>query len=386
MYKYAVVGNGLIGSAAARHLTDMTDGVVVIGPDEPAERTSHNGVFASHYDEGRMTRIVDPIPEWSMTAKRSIARYRELEQRSGISFYTPAGYLGLGGPELHYNDRCAAVGISQGATLERLDAAQIRQRYPFLNVADDADGLTEYGSAGYISPRSMVKAQSMLAENGGATLVKDAAVSISPISNGLEIGTLSGASIKAEKAIVATGAFTQAWGLVPKNLNLNVYGRTVVLAEIKENELADFANMPTMIHCESDAYILPPIRYPDGRYYLKLGNGSDADERLQSRDALDRWFKGSGSETDRRDFTDLMKSIFPALNACDNWHVDTCATTYTMSGLPIIDYVNNDRVLITIGGCGKGAKGSDEWGYIAASTLLDHAWQHQIDRERLRFS
>ena len=50
MYRVAVIGRGLIGSAAARHLTEITDGVVVVGPDEPAERSSHTGVFASHYD------------------------------------------------------------------------------------------------------------------------------------------------------------------------------------------------------------------------------------------------------------------------------------------------------------------------------------------------
>ena len=98
MYRVAVIGRGLIGSAAACHLTEMTDGVVVVGPNEPAERSSHTGVFASHYDEGRMARIVDPMPEWSITAKRSIARFGDLERRSGIAFFTPAGYLGLGGP------------------------------------------------------------------------------------------------------------------------------------------------------------------------------------------------------------------------------------------------------------------------------------------------
>ncbi len=88
MYRVAVIGRGLIGSAAACHLTEMTDGVVV-GPDEPAERSSHTGVFASHYDEGRMARIVNPMPEWSITAKRSIALFGDLERRSGIVGETP---------------------------------------------------------------------------------------------------------------------------------------------------------------------------------------------------------------------------------------------------------------------------------------------------------
>ncbi|MFP3701778.1 hypothetical protein SB758_40520, partial [Burkholderia sp. SIMBA_013] len=46
-------------SAAARHLAEKVDGVALIGPGEPADITSHQGVFASHYDEARITRTID---------------------------------------------------------------------------------------------------------------------------------------------------------------------------------------------------------------------------------------------------------------------------------------------------------------------------------------
>ena len=140
MYRCIVVGRGLIGSAATRHLAETGDGIACVGPDEPGDRAAHTGVFASHYDEGRMTRVVDPEPEWSITAKLSIERYRDLEARSGVRFFTPSGYLGIGAPRFDYNARCASTGARNGATLERLDAAGIRARYPFLSVADDADG------------------------------------------------------------------------------------------------------------------------------------------------------------------------------------------------------------------------------------------------------
>ncbi|MEM7172341.1 MAG: FAD-binding oxidoreductase [Pseudomonadota bacterium] len=383
MFKFAVVGRGLIGSAATRHLTESTDGVVVIGPEEPVERQSHHGVFASHYDEGRMTRIIDSSPEWSIIAQRSISQYHDLERRSGVSFFTPAGYLGIGGPGQTYNDECERIGLSMGANLARLNASQIREHYPFLNVSDDADGLTESGSAGYISPRSLVKAQSILAEKGGATVVNDFAVSVSGGSRGVEITTSAGGLISAEKAIVATGAFTQGLNLSHRDLGLSVYGRTVVLARLDEALLKHFTGMPTMIHSASGAYILPPIQYPDGCHYLKIGIGTDADPRLDSPEKLDRWFKGSGSESDREQFTDILKTLFPALKTCQEWHTDTCATTYTASRLPIIDYVVKDRILIAVGGCGNAAKGSDDWGFIAASILFGHPWEHPIKREKL---
>src|SRR5687767_5274099 len=57
--RVVVVGKGMIGSAAARHLAGLTDGVVLVGPDEPAERAAHDDVFGSHYDEGRIYRVLD---------------------------------------------------------------------------------------------------------------------------------------------------------------------------------------------------------------------------------------------------------------------------------------------------------------------------------------
>ena len=81
-FRYAVVGRGLTGAAAARHLAEQVPDVVLIGPDEPADRQTHGGVFASHYDEGRITRTIDPDENWARLANRSIARYRDIEARS----------------------------------------------------------------------------------------------------------------------------------------------------------------------------------------------------------------------------------------------------------------------------------------------------------------
>lgn len=90
-FKYIVVGRGLMGAAAARHLARQADGVAVIGPDEPGDRKAHQGVFASHYDEGRITRTIDPDRNWALLANRSIGRYGEIARDSGVDFYREAG-------------------------------------------------------------------------------------------------------------------------------------------------------------------------------------------------------------------------------------------------------------------------------------------------------
>jgi sarcosine oxidase len=97
-FKVIVIGRGMMGAAAARHLSAMIEGVALIGPREPAERKSHHGVFASHYDEARITRTFDDNMVWATLAARSLDRYAEIEANSGISFFTRGGMPVSPGP------------------------------------------------------------------------------------------------------------------------------------------------------------------------------------------------------------------------------------------------------------------------------------------------
>ena len=97
-FRFIVIGCGMMGAAAARHLSERTDGVALIGPDEPQDYQAHQGVFASHYDEARITRRFDGDLLWATFASRSIEQYAEIEERSCIRFYNEAGCL-FAGPE-----------------------------------------------------------------------------------------------------------------------------------------------------------------------------------------------------------------------------------------------------------------------------------------------
>ncbi|MEM6891482.1 MAG: FAD-dependent oxidoreductase [Pseudomonadota bacterium] len=383
MYKIAVVGRGLIGSAAARYLAENTDGVVCVGPDEPISREGHSGVFGSHYDEGRMTRHVDPMSEWAHSAARSIERYTDLEERSGVSFYSPVGYLGFGVPGSQYNDKCAIFGEKSGAAIERLTSAEMRARYPFLAVPDDADGLVETGGAGYISPRRMVEAQIILAIAAGLDCVRQPARAIHATSKGVDIKLWDGTSVSAEKVLLAAGAFTGPMSLSPRELGLTVYGRTVVLVRIEGEATQALRQMPTMIDTEIGAYILPPILYPDGYRYLKIGVGDTSDPQLSNLEDLQGWFKGRGCDKNKAEFKKRLVELLPILETCPLWTFDTCAVTRTQSGLPIIDYVLDDRIAVAVGGCGKGAKGADEWGRIAAGVMCGSPWSSEVPQSSL---
>lgn len=383
-HRVIIVGRGMIGSATGRHLADLTDGVALLGPSEPSDRASHDGVFASHYDEGRMTRIVDPDPAWSITAKRSIERYADLEARSGVRFFTDSGYLGFGDPGADYLERSADRGLEHEARTERMDAVAIRTRFPFLSVADEIQGLSERGTAGHISPRGIVRAHNEVARQLGASIIDDEATGLRFASSGVEVATRRGRSLHADRVLLAVGAYTDACGLLPVSLDLNVLGRTVLLARLDADIASELRGMPTLGHAESGAYILPPIRYPDGHDYVKIGIGSPDDESLRSRAALSRWFKGVGSRDDSDRFREFIVALIPALARCSHWHTSACAVTQTPNQLPYIDYVVRERVAVATGGNGKGAKSCDDWGWLAARLMTDADWDHPVSRDRLR--
>ena len=87
-----VIGKGLIGSAAARYLSQSQKNVAVIGPDEHPD-VNEAIVFSSHYDEGRVQRVIGVDPVWTLLNLQSSRQYNFLEQETGITFHSGVGCL-----------------------------------------------------------------------------------------------------------------------------------------------------------------------------------------------------------------------------------------------------------------------------------------------------
>merc|ERR1719507_530010 len=82
-----VIGAGLVGAAAAKYLVARGLRVSLLGPDEAG------GATGACYDEGRIYRVLDPDPIWSLLAEESIARYPALAREASRSFFTACGFL-----------------------------------------------------------------------------------------------------------------------------------------------------------------------------------------------------------------------------------------------------------------------------------------------------
>lgn len=226
-----------MGAATARHLAIQGFDIAVIGPDEPADRQSHAGVFASHYDEGRITRIFDPDPTWALLAQRSLQRYREIEQHSGIRFYSEVGHLMVGPADPAINNLISTSRSTMhqlGADYEVLESAELAARFPWFNAEPGTVGLYQPAQAGYISPRQLVKAQCAAARQAGATIIRATATRVQETDNAVTVHTDSGARYTTDRVLIAAGGFSNANQLLPRALDLKIYGRTVVFAEIAE--------------------------------------------------------------------------------------------------------------------------------------------------------
>ena len=163
-YDVAIVGLGIMGSAAAWHLSRR--GYRVLGLD--AYHRGHDR-GSSH---GR-TRIIRQAyyesPDYVPLVRRSYDLWHALEQESGKALLTVTGGIYLGQPEAELVAGALASARQHGIPHEELDATQIRQRFPAFRIPDDFVGLYEPG-AGLLDAEACLAALLDIAAARGAEL------------------------------------------------------------------------------------------------------------------------------------------------------------------------------------------------------------------------
>ncbi len=375
-FKYIIIGGGMMGAAAARHLSQREEGVALIGPGEPSDYRSHDGVFASHYDEARITRRFDGDLLWATFAARAIDRYREIEEGSGVRFFSEAGCL-FAGPEprsdADYLYRATRIAEAMSlSTVEELAPHELKSRFPQFDFPAHVVGYHEPVQAGHINPRALVRAQIILAKRGGATHVEATVNSVR--EEGSRVRVEAGGEIfHAERVLIAAGAFGNLNNLLPQPLEMRAAPRTVVFFELDDARLSTFGTMPSTIvftdREEDHVYILPPVRYPDGKTYLKLGGDIETGD-LRRPDEFRAWFSSTGNPQERRRLTETALQIMPGLEGCPTSSA-ACVATFTPTGRPYAGFTGSSRIAVLTGGNFVAAKSSDELGRLGAVLLLE---------------
>ena len=122
----AVIGAGMLAASAARHLADAGCDVLLIGQDEPTDRQTHAGVFASHHDVARVSRTIDPDPVRAWLGHRSVSQFADVTARSGIDPINPVGHLWVDSPA--GIDLLADADTRYGLHCQRRGAAEAIER------------------------------------------------------------------------------------------------------------------------------------------------------------------------------------------------------------------------------------------------------------------
>ena len=363
----AVIGAGLIGAAAARHLAKAGHKTTLIGPNEPASFAKHTGVFGSHYDEGRITRSLDPNPFWSRVGRRAIARYGEIAHEGANAFYTEAG-CAIAGPK---NSPIMAQ-MAQTVQAEKIACAsyndgEIATALPMLSFPSGTSLTIERQNAGHISPRRLVAAQIAAAKKFGATHLPQVATDITETAQGVRVAH-AGGHVQADRVLVAAGAYSAA--LLGLSTPIDVMQRTVVLMQLSAAEADRLTGLPSLIWFDDqgiDCYMLPPIRYPDGNIYLKTG-GDRVDVPLRGAQAINAWFQGGGDTAVAHMLLQATQAVLPGLRV-ESHRAAPCVTSYTQADYPMIGQLS-PRISVATAGCGRAAKSSDELGRLGAITVL----------------
>jgi sarcosine oxidase len=314
---FLIVGNEMFGAAAARYLSPYAK-VTVVGPEARADGSRGYG---AHHDEGRIIGDLSRDIVWSELNRRA----RDGMTRLDPALITPCGALtvttGHGPSYLSVADQLRQ---HSGADIRTLTADAARAGFPMARFGRE-ETILHQPAAGHFNPRRYVTLATKSAQGNGATIIPGTVRALRICATGIEAELGDGRLLHAETAIVAGGAFAAGSDLLSAQVTLRAKSEIYAMAELDDQQAAALSEMPcitrTISHPQlADLCVLPPIRYPDGRTYLKFGANTVTDRWLPDPAAVRAWY-------DHGDGDGLPPDLRGILTAC-------CPTPASAPGTP----------------------------------------------------
>jgi sarcosine oxidase len=379
-FQHIVVGAGPMGASAAKYLAQAGQRVLLLAPEEPAD-SAEFGRYTSHSDLSRLARGLDNNTVWASLAKASIDRYRALERESGVPFFHEVGCVTVVEGATTVNEdklgEMEAVAASVDIAYDRLSASDLVREIPHLAAKSGTVGYLESANAGWLNPRDFVRAQIASGEQHGLWVCSEPMQTAEVGAAGVDVTTAAGNRLTGDQALFAMGAHSAFDLPVPADEPFTIYARTVVHVPLSDAQAAQLSELPCMIvrgvDDDKNCYIVPPIRYPDGKWYMKIGGGRRTQE-LTSRGQMTDWFATDGDPDVAGELLARLAELVPAATPTDG-HSQACVITVAESGLPRSRKLQ-PRVGLLTGGNGHAAKSGDEIGRLGAGMMLGRAdWQ-----------
>jgi sarcosine oxidase len=202
----AVLGLGALGSATVFQLSRR--GACVLGLD----RFTPPHKFGSTHGHSRITRQANGEGvHLTRLVQRSHALWREIEQETGASLFSPSGVLVISGAArtsfthvANFFDTTVTAARNQGIPHEIWDAETIRSRFPQFRVGEQEVGYYEPGG-GFVRPEACVSSQLELARRKGAELhFGEPVIAFAAGANGVQITTTNG-NYMADRLVITAG-------------------------------------------------------------------------------------------------------------------------------------------------------------------------------------
>ncbi|XP_003724264.3 uncharacterized protein LOC100889440 [Strongylocentrotus purpuratus] len=401
-YDVCIVGAGLVGSAAARWLSNYPGiKVCLVGPLEPTKEEMNDKsrtIFGSHYDEARIVSEVCSWRRdttWPVVTRRSIDRFRDLERESGINFYHEVGCVFKAPKEVVTK---VFKSLPPGTPATSYRPKGIQNVLPYLK-SDDFHSLHESAKGGYMNPRNYILANKTIAQRNGCDIVNEVVCDVDerrqPGADAYVLLTIkrSRAVITARKVLLCTGGFINFERLLPKpalEIDIDPLTEMAVLIELSREDAERMSKMPSILvfipgaKDPRNSYILPPVKYPDGKYYLKVGHDYDLNRPMRSKEEVASWYRAKGQNR-LEDFKSIYLRIYQSVTGFHpkSLKTITCITTETPTGQYYCDLIT-PTIGVAAGGNGGGAMVADEIGRTAAKMILKGAWDSDLPQDEFR--
>src|SRR5665213_255031 len=277
IYDSVVIGRGLIGSSAAKYISRFQKNVALIGPDE--ETAFKEGiVFASHYDQARIQSIVGKNEIFTLLNQQSANEYSALEEESGTRFHSKEGCLivnpaATDSYQNEYKELAKKIDVKY-KVFDNVDS--IKSFNSDFDFPGSASGFFEAAPAGTINPRLLIKARSEVFKKNGGEIFNNIVNGVSFEKGVIKISCIDNTIFYANKVLLAPGAFTNFSNLVKRKLFLKLKSETTIWVKVNAEEAERLSSLPPLLYKIDepeiqDIYLVRPIKYPDGNYYLKMG-------------------------------------------------------------------------------------------------------------------
>lgn len=371
-----VIGKGLVGSAAAKYLSTNNNNVAIIGTNEPTEKDASPLVYASHYDQARVQRIIGKDATWTRLNINAAQQYNNIQKQTGIYFYNPVGCLYVypyGMDE--YLKNAPAIGKQFNQHFKTYNnAEEISADFKTLSFPAASQGLLELSPAGYINPRLLLAAQLNIFEKNDGINISDTVIDVALSQNIFSIKTNKGNIYTANKVLVATGSFINYFNILTQPLQLQTKNEVILLVKVTEDEAIKARQLPSLLYEIDDEetqgiYMIQPVKYPDGNYYYKIGSNTNEDFYFNNIEQVQEWFKNGDASKYEPILVKAIKKIVPDLDI-NEVIIKKCIISRTAHGKPYIGETKQPNLFVA-GGCnGYSAMCSDAIGSVASHLML----------------